>query len=571
MKLNYKQLPIKAHYFFFMAAMGPILPFLQVYGKQLGISVLVMGSITAILPILFLIAKPAFGFLIDYFDSWRKAIFIALLATTSACFVCMYLLPAMPGPVLPDHRFVNVSCMSLSHCSSEVSFYNRWKFLIFLKSNIHDILRARILDFLKYTSVTPDLFKDISRLDSCTGAKATVCHWTCANDTFSTPMLFQAVQGEASISSNTTCLMDVNATSYCSENINCNVVCDNFEEKHCLYTSSTFWGFVILLCLGNIGFNVSNSISDAVCFDILGAGGEMGYGRQRVWGTIGFGISALLAGCAVDYWSKGKSLKIYTPAFLLVFVFSLFDLLCCRKLKLPIMGGSTNIIKDVYELLKLKHIIIFLCFATLAGILDSFMIYFLFWYLEDLAKVTGHMNEINLIEGLIVAAETLVGEVIFFSFSGKILKKLGFGYTFTFCFACYALRLYLISLASNPWWVISIELFMQGPTYALCYTTIVAYASKVAPTGTSATVQGIVAGMDDGFGFAIGSLIGGVLYEIFGGVTTLRIFSFTAAVSALVYLVLHLVFLKHLTPGTKNNVEWKLPQEANEACVTARS
>ena len=138
---------------------------------------------------------------------------------------------------------------------------------------------------------------------------------------------------------------------------------------------------------------------------------------------------------------------------------------------------------------------------------------------------TDCMREIKLIEGLIVAAETLGGEVIFFSLSGmlliylnvfvlsiflsiisktfsigKILKKLGFGYTFTFCFVCYALRLGLISLASTPWWVIPIELFMQGPTYALCYTTIVAYASKVAPPGTSATVQGIVAGMDDGFG-----------------------------------------------------------------------
>lgn len=43
---------------------------------------------------------------------------------------------------------------------------------------------------------------------------------------------------------------------------------------------------------------------------------------------------------------------------------------------------------------------------------------------------------------------------------------------------------------------------MQGPTYALCYTTIVAYASAVSPPGTSATVQGIVAGMDDGLGIS---------------------------------------------------------------------
>lgn len=48
-------------------------------------------------------------------------------------------------------------------------------------------------------------------------------------------------------------------------------------------------------------------------------------------------------------------------------------------LQLPLMSDSTSIVKDVCALLKLKPIVIFLCFATLAGILDSFMIYFLFW------------------------------------------------------------------------------------------------------------------------------------------------------------------------------------------------
>lgn len=179
-----------------------------------------------------------------------------------------------------------------------------------------------------------------------------------------------------------------------------------------------------------------------------------------------------------------------------------------------------------------------------------------------------------------------------FLLSGKILKKFGYGYTFTFCFVCYALRLGLISLVPTPWWVLPIEFFMQGPTYALCYTTIVAYASAVSPPGTSATVQGIVAGMDDGFGknlllsyihrelfcnknlfakiariyifallikifkmfyifsgFAVGSLIGGILYKKVGGAITLRIFSLLAAFSALMYLILHNLYLKHKTPG----------------------
>lgn len=73
-------------------------------------------------------------------------------------------------------------------------------------------------------------------------------------------------------------------------------------------------------------------IAANIIFIFLGEDGQMGYGRQRLWGTIGFGISAFLAGYTVDYWSKGEIIKIYTPAFLLVFIFTLIDLFCCKKL-----------------------------------------------------------------------------------------------------------------------------------------------------------------------------------------------------------------------------------------------
>lgn len=116
--------------------MGPILPFLPVYGKQLGVSPLIMGSITAILPILFLIAKPAFGFIVDYFRSRRKLIFIALLAVTSSCYILMYFLPALPGPFLPGHQFQNVSCASLPPCDMDYvisNFLHIFRIIKFLK------------------------------------------------------------------------------------------------------------------------------------------------------------------------------------------------------------------------------------------------------------------------------------------------------------------------------------------------------------------------------------------------------------------------------------------------------
>lgn len=87
--------------------------------------------------------------------------------------------------------------------------------------------------------------------------------------------------------------------------------------------------------------------------------------------------------------------------------------------QLPIMTKSDNIAKDVWKLLKLPTIYIFLIFATIAGIIDSFLIYFLFWYIEDLAKQTDFLSQIKLIEGLVVAAQTLGGEVLVFSLSGN--------------------------------------------------------------------------------------------------------------------------------------------------------
>ncbi|XP_066599313.1 major facilitator superfamily domain-containing protein 6 isoform X2 [Prorops nasuta] len=538
MKINYQRLPVKAHYFFFMAAMGPILPFLPVYGKQMGVSAIVMGLVTSFLPILFLIAKPAFGYLIDRFRSLRKTLFVLLLAVTSGSYVSMYFLPQSPSAAsqLSQLYFNNVSCQWLLNCQSLNS----------------------------------------SSVEKCSKEKETLCHWSCEDATinYTSKVLFEVDERENHLL-RAKCFFNhqTNNTRECFADKKCDIRCDSLEDDNCLYTSVSFIGFILLMSLGNIGFNVANSMSDAICFDVLGESCEMKYGKQRVWGTVGFGLAALIAGYTIDLWSRNGVFKDYTPTFLLVFAFTCIDLLCCKKLKLPSIMGSKSIAKDVYKLLKLKPIVIFLIFATIAGILDSLLIYFLFWYLEDVAFQTGYMADVKLIEGLIVAAETLGGETIFFSFSGKIIKKLGYGYTFVFCFVCYALRLFLISLASSPWWILPIELFMQGPTYALCYTNIVAYASVVAPSGTSATVQGIVAGMDDGFGFAVGSLIGGIMYKNLGGADTFRLFASLATVTSIAYLITHVTYLRHqvLDVDDGNKATWKSPEEAQKTCDTMES
>ena len=43
-----------------------------------------------------------------------------------------------------------------------------------------------------------------------------------------------------------------------------------FDLNDCLYDTATFWLFILFMCFGTIGFNVTNCVSDAICFDMLG-------------------------------------------------------------------------------------------------------------------------------------------------------------------------------------------------------------------------------------------------------------------------------------------------------------
>ncbi|XP_024869633.1 uncharacterized protein LOC112453245, partial [Temnothorax curvispinosus] len=429
MKINYKYLCIKAHYFFFAASTGVSYPYIPVYGKQIGVSPLVIGTIGTVFSILHLITKIVCGFIIDY-SQWRKFIFIILIMLQSGSEVSIFFLPSLPGPMLLDQHFQNISYVSLSNC---------------------------------------DIKNHALAIASCNGTKDTTCRWICNDMNFSMELSFYPDQQRAIISPDTACLLNINETSLSQKNVTnnyCNVTCNNFEDQ-CVYTSNTFWIFVLLWSLGETSFSTCLSISDAVCFRMLGQGKQSKFGKQRLWATIGFGVAACLSGYVMDLWSHDGIYQNYTPMLILVLVVLSVDLICCIKLEMPLEKGSTTILKDVY--------------------------------LEDLAIATGYMNRIKLIEGLILIAQTF-GEIAFLFFSGKIIKKLGYGYTIVFCFVCYALRLGLISLAPMPWWIIPIELIMHGSSYPLCLATISAYANVVTPPGTSATIQGLVQGMHDSFG-----------------------------------------------------------------------
>lgn len=148
-----------------------------------------------------------------------------------------------------------------------------------------------------------------------------------------------------------------------------------YAPPELLFKTSQFWIFIALLSMGSIGFNVVNSATDAICFNILGTvtnwiclkseklfttfcvwiffnfnkvviesyfkfvnfflgeGNEDQYGSQRLWGTVGYGITAFFAGYLIDYVSKETTSKNNTPAFVLLMFFISLDIIVCSRLK----------------------------------------------------------------------------------------------------------------------------------------------------------------------------------------------------------------------------------------------
>lgn len=60
------------------------------------------------------------------------------------------------------------------------------------------------------------------------------------------------------------------------------------------------------------------------------------FGNQRVWGAIGWGTMSIVSGFVVDWFSKEKKYKNYTPGFIIALVFQILDTFVLWKIEASI-------------------------------------------------------------------------------------------------------------------------------------------------------------------------------------------------------------------------------------------
>uniref|UniRef100_A0A2S2R4A5 Major facilitator superfamily associated domain-containing protein n=1 Tax=Sipha flava TaxID=143950 RepID=A0A2S2R4A5_9HEMI len=93
-----------------------------------------------------------------------------------------------------------------------------------------------------------------------------------------------------------------------------------------------FWMFVAIITTRMMLWMVGDVLQDTICLEILGDD-KKSYGKQRVWGAIGWGLSTLLVGACVDWYSIGLPQKNYLPAHWIAVAFLICHFIVAYQLE----------------------------------------------------------------------------------------------------------------------------------------------------------------------------------------------------------------------------------------------
>ncbi len=261
-------------------------------------------------------------------------------------------------------------------------------------------------------------------------------------------------------------------------------------------------GFLLLtVAVGFYAFLSSPvlSIVDNAVMTLLGERGDE-YGLERVWGSIGWGVSAIFAGMLIQrfglHWAFYGFLLLYGLLFLVA-----------MRLPIPQVSIATNFWQGIRQFVTDMRWIIFLLVALVEGLTLGIFLNFLFLHLSD-------MGSSRTIMSLSLTFATF-SEIPVFLAGHKLLRRWTPPQLLAASIVLTAVRAFLYVGMTEPWQVLPISL-LHGPTFALMWTAGVAYATKLAPPGLGTTALGVFSGTTFGLGSALGALTGGWLYQHVG-------------------------------------------------------
>jgi MFS family permease len=284
---------------------------------------------------------------------------------------------------------------------------------------------------------------------------------------------------------------------------------------------ASFAGLILAASLLAFFMSPIGSLTDSAIMSLLGERKEK-YGRIRLWGTLGYGMVAPLAGELIGRF--GLQWAFWGYAILMV-----GGLLIVIPIPFRQSRSSGSFLGGMRNLFANRPWMLFLVMVFIGGVGMATINNYLFIYMQSLGASKALM-------GVALMVST-ASEIPALFFGNHFLRRFGARGLLIIAMATIGLRLICYSLTTLSWVVLLIQL-VHGLTFAMILIAGVSYADQVAPAGMKATTQGMFSGTLMGFGAAAGGLLGGVLMERFHPAGMYGIVGAIVLVSLVAFLII---------------------------------
>ncbi len=261
------------------------------------------------------------------------------------------------------------------------------------------------------------------------------------------------------------------------------------------------------------------ALVDALALDWLGASGRGGYGGIRLWMSAGWAVAVVAWGAVLELAGLGVIPALYSAAILVVALWALLGLE---------PGPRTNAARVHAEVSWSKQI------RSLSPAFVGFLLSLLLLG----ATFTATFNFLALrIEGLgggallvgVAASLQALAEIPAMAWTGRLTRLMTHRGLFVTGCAIHVAVFAAWAVISDPVAITLLKLVI-GVGFALTYVGTVVIADDLVPVRLRATGQGLAKAASFGLAPVLGTLGGGVVYDVFGP----RAMFFAAAAIAVV-------------------------------------
>lgn len=284
--------------------------------------------------------------------------------------------------------------------------------------------------------------------------------------------------------------------------------------------TNSFKLLMILMFFYTLFQNPIVPLSDSLLLDYLGENSGK-YGKFRLWGSAGYMLSV----AALGYFLEATAAVNLFYVYALVIIISLFLLKFLPKSKREIEVLNPGDFKNIF---KKKRLLYFLLFVFILQ--TSMNANYSYFPLYILAHGGG--------EFLVGVALTIssFSEILAFFLSEKIIKKSKFSKIIFIIALSFVVRWLLLSYFPYTPAILLSQLF-HSITFGLFFAVGVDYVDKISGKKFRATGQNIYGGIFMGLSAISGNLIGGKVYQLYGGESMYFFWAVIAAAAGMIYYI----------------------------------